>query len=162
MFQLDLPWWELMTRAVIVYVAVLVMVRLSGKRTIGQFSPFDVIVMLLLSEAAQNSLVGEEHSVSGGLLVVATLIGINWLVAFATSRSRKLESVIEGDPVTLIRNGARREDAIKRNNILDGDLAEAMRSNGIANINEVEWAVLEPDGDISFFKRKKKDTGDSR
>lgn len=155
MFQLDLPVWELMARAVIVYFAVLLMVRLSGKRTIGQFSPFDVIVLLLLSEAAQGSLTGEERSVPGGLIVIATLITLNWLIAFATARNRKLESIIEGDPVTLIKDGVRRDDAIKRNNILEGDLAEAMRSQQIRHVSEVEWAVLEPDGNISFFKREK-------
>ena len=155
MFEPDLPWGELMARAVIVYFAVLLMVRLSGKRTIGQFSPFDVIVLLLVSEAAQGSLTGSEHSVPGGLVVIATLIALNWLVAFATARNRKLESLIEGDPVTLIKNGVKRNDAIKRNNILEGDLAEAMRANQIRHISEVEWAVLEPDGNISFFKREK-------
>ena len=155
MFELGLPAWELMARAVIVYFAVLVMVRLSGKRTIGQFSPFDVIVLLLLSEAAQGSLTGQEHSVPGGLIVIATLIALNWLIAFLSARNRKFESLIEGDPVTLIKDGVRREDAIKRNNILEGDLAEAMRSQQIRHIGDVEWAVLEPDGNISFFKREK-------
>ena len=155
MFELQLDWWELMVRAVIVYFAVLIMVRLSGKRTIGEFSPFDVIVLLLLSEAAQGALTGNDHSVTGGLLVVATLIGLNLIVAFATARSQKLESLVEGDPVTLIKDGVKREDAIKRNNILEGDLAEAMRANEIRHVSEVEWAVLEPDGNISFFKRGK-------
>jgi uncharacterized membrane protein YcaP (DUF421 family) len=162
MFELTLPWWELMCRAVIVYIAVLIMVRVSGKRTIGQFSPFDVIVLLLLSEAAQGALVGQEHSVPGGLLVVATLIALNWLVAFASARNRRFESMVEGDPVTLIRDGVKREDAIRRNNILAGDLAEAMRANKIRHISEVEWAVLEPDGNISFFKRERQDSDDDQ
>jgi len=147
-------WWELMLRAVLVYFAVLIMVRVSGKRTIGEFSPFDVIVLLLLSEAAQGALTGEEQSVQGGLLVIATLIGLNWLIAFASTRSRSVESIVEGDPVTLIRNGVRREEALRRNNIPLGDLAELMRANQIKHESEVEWAVLEPDGKISFFKKQ--------
>lgn len=136
-----------------VYVGVLVLVRLSGKRTIGEFSPFDVIVLLLLAEAAQGALTGGEESVQGGLLAIATLILLNYLVAFATARSNRLESLVEGNPVTLIRNGVTREDALRRNNIPQGDLMEAMRAHEIAHVSEVEWAVLEPDGEISFFKR---------
>ena len=157
MFDLDVAWWELMARAAIVYFAVLIMVRLSGKRTIGQFSPFDVIVLMLLSEAAQGSLTGEDHSIQGGLLVIATLVALNWTMAFLGARSTKFESLVEGDPVTLIKDGIKREDAIRRNNILEGDLAEAMRAHEIRHVSEVEWAVLEPDGEISFFKRRKSD-----
>lgn len=154
MFEMQLPWWELIVRATLVYFAVLVMVRLSGKRTIGEFSPFDVIVLLLLSEAAQGSLTGEEHSLQGGLIAIATLVLLNYLMAFMATRSHRFESVIEGDPVTLIRDGVRRVDALRRNNIPDGDLAEAMRAKGIRHESEVEWAVLEPDGQITFFKRE--------
>lgn len=156
MFEMQLPWWELIVRATLVYFAVLVMVRLSGKRTIGEFSPFDVIVLLLLSEAAQGSLTGSEQSLQGGLIVIATLILLNYALAFLATRSNKVESLVEGDPVTLIRDGVKRVDALRRNNIPDGDLAELMRSNGIRHESEVDWAVLEPDGKVSFFKREGK------
>jgi uncharacterized membrane protein YcaP (DUF421 family) len=161
MFDMQVPWWELIARPVLVYVAMLAMVRLSGKRTIGEFSPFDVIVLLLIAESAQGSLTGNEGSVQGGLIAIATLILLNYLVAFVATRSNKAESLIEGDPVTLIRGGVKRTDALRKNNIPDGDLAEAMRSKGIKHESEVEWAVLEPDGEISFFKRHGKKTEDS-
>ena len=147
------PWWELIARAVVVYFVVLLMVRLSGKRTIGEFSPFDVIVLLLVAECAQGSLTGRETSVQGGLIAIATLISLNYALAFIATRSHPVEKVLEGDPVTLIRDGVKRTEALRRNNIPDGDLAEAMRSKGIKHESEVEWAVLEPDGEISFFKR---------
>lgn len=155
MFDLGLPWWEMIARAAIVYFAMLTMMRLSGKRTMGEFSPFDVIVLLLLSEAVQGSLTGNEYSVQGGLIIAATLILLNYGIAFLGTRSRRIESIVEGDPVTLIRNGQRRVEALRRNNIPDGDLAEAMRANGIRHESEVEWAVLEPDGEISFFRRNR-------
>lgn len=161
MFQMQLPWWELMLRAALVYGALLLMVRLSGKRTIGEFSPFDVIVVLLLSEAAQGALIGNEQSVQGGMLVAATLIALNYAIAWFGTRSRRFESFVEGDPVTLIKDGAKRIEALRRNNIPAGDLAEAMRASGIKHESEVEWAVLEPDGKISFFKREKPSQGET-
>ena len=154
MFEMSETWWHLVVRAVIVYFAILVMVRLSGKRTIGEFSPFDVIVLLLLSEATQGSLTGSEESIQGGLLVVATLILLNYLVAFASTRSRRIENLVEGEPVTLIRDGVKREAALRRNNIPEGDLMEQMRAAQIQHVSDVRWAVLEPDGNISFFKKK--------
>lgn len=153
MFDMQEPWWQLIARAALVYFAVLLMVRLSGKRTIGEFSPFDVIVLLLVAECAQGSLTGEETSVQGGLIAIATLIVLNFILAFIATRSHPVEKVLEGDPVTLIRDGVKRVDALRRNNIPDGDLAEAMRAKGIRHESEVEWAVLEPDGEISFFRR---------
>lgn len=162
MFEMSLPWWELVARATIVYFAVLILVRVSGKRTLGEFSPFDVIVLLLVSEAAQGSIAGNEHSLQGGLIALATLIALNFGMAFIATRSRRAESLIEGDPVTLIRDGVKREKAMLANNIPDGDLAEAMRANEIRHIKDVEWAVLEPDGHISFFKRSKQATGDKQ
>jgi uncharacterized membrane protein YcaP (DUF421 family) len=156
MFDMQVPWWELIARAAMVYFAVLLMVRLSGKRTIGEFSPFDVIVVLLLAECAQGSLTGDETSVQGGLIAIATLVALNYGIAFIATRSNRMESLIEGDPVTLIRDGVKREEALRKNNIPEGDLAEAMRAKGIKHESEVEWAVLEADGEISFFKREGK------
>lgn len=153
MFEMQLPWWELILRATVVYFGVLIIMRLSGKRTMGEFSPFDVVVLLLLSEGAQNALVADDHSLQGGLIVIATLVGLNYTLAFIATRSRKAESLLEGEPVTLIRDGKRRDDALRRNNIPAGDLAEAMRAHGIRHESEVQWAVLEADGKISFFKR---------
>ena len=96
MFDLDLPWWEFALRGAITYAALLVLVRISGKRTVGQFTPFDLIVVLLLSEGVSAGLTGGDDSVGGGLVVVTTLIGLNLLVAFATSRSRRLEILFDG------------------------------------------------------------------
>lgn len=154
MFAPDLPIWELLARAGIVYVALLVFLRLSGKRTIGEFSPFDVLVMLLLSEAAQGALTGGDESVGGGLLVVATLIALNWLVAFVSARSRTAEKLIEGQPVVLIRDGRLVDGVLARNNLPEGEVDEAMRAAGIRRRSDVQLALLEPDGEISFFRHE--------
>jgi len=156
MFEMSVSWWELIARAVIVYLAILVMLRVSGKRTIGEFSPFDVIVMLLLSEAAQGSLTGDDTSLQGGMIVVATMVGLNLLVAFITTRSRAAESLIEGEPTILIRDGKLDHKALLRNNLPEGDLDEAMRACQLRERAEVELAILEPDGEISFFKKRRR------
>ena len=105
MFDMDLPWWEFIARGAVIYLALLVLVRLSGKRTVGQFTPFDLVVVLLLSEAVSNGLSGGDDSVSGGLIVAATLVGLNFGLALLTSRSRRAEELLEGREVLLGRNG---------------------------------------------------------
>src|SRR5690606_4946586 len=90
LFDLAMPWWAFVLRTVAVYFILLAMLRLSGKRTVGQFTPFDLLVIVLLGTAVQNSLIGEDYSLLGGLLLAATLIACNWLVGFATARSRRL------------------------------------------------------------------------
>jgi len=96
MFDLALPWWEFGVRAAVVYLVLLAMVRISGKRTVGQFTPFDLLVVMLLSEGVSNSLSGGDESLLGGLIVAATLIAINLAVAFATARSRGVRDLVEG------------------------------------------------------------------
>ncbi|WP_440224501.1 DUF421 domain-containing protein [Dokdonella sp. MW10] len=162
MFELQLPWWELVLRGVIVYIAVLVMMRISGKRTVGEFTPFDVIVLMLLSEAASNSMTGGEESVQGGLIVVATLIGLNYLSAFLSTRSSMVDKLLQGRPVVLIRRGKVIKDALLANNMPENDLREAMRSQAIRRYEDVELALLEPDGEVSFFKRDASEDETSR
>lgn len=153
MFDMSSTWWELILRGSLVYLAVLIMVRLSGKRTIGEFSPFDVIVMLLIAEAASPSLTGGDVSIPAGLLVVATLIAWNFLAAFISTRSRAVDKLLEGAPVVLIRNGVLLHDALRRNNMPESELREVMRSRQIQHVDDVALALLEPGGEVSLFKR---------
>ena len=105
LFDLAMPWWEFILRAVVVYVVVLGMVRLSGKRALGQVTPFDVLLIVLLGNAVQNALLGTDTSLAGGLLLAATLILLNYGVGWITARSRRMERLIEGEPVVIARNG---------------------------------------------------------
>lgn len=159
MFEMSGVWWQLIIRAALVYVVVLTLLRLSGKRTIGEFSPFDIVVLLLLAEAAQGSMLGDDTSLQGGLLVIAVLVGLNWLLAFITARSAKVEAVVEGRPVILIRDGEVDRDSLLANNLPEGDLDEIMRSHQIRQRADVELAVLEPNGEVSFFKRQGRSGG---
>ena len=152
LFELAMPWWEFVLRAVVVYVLILALVRLSGKRTIGQFTPFDMIVVVLLGTAVQNSLIGEDISLLGGLILAATLIGLNWLVGFVTARSKHIDRLIEGAPVLLARNGDVFESVLRRQMITETDLEQAMRAADCRDKSEIEAAYLETNGQISIVK----------
>ncbi len=152
MFDLAMPWWEFIARAAIVYIALMLMVRISGKRTIGQFTPFDLLVVMLLSEGVSNSLVGEDNSVAGGLIVAGTLIALNLAMAMASARSKKLETLIEGSPVLIARDGQVFHQVLKREHIGQGDLEKTLREND-CELQDMRCAFLEIDGSISIMKR---------
>jgi uncharacterized membrane protein YcaP (DUF421 family) len=153
MFDMDLPWWEFIVRGALVYLALLVMVRLSGRRTIGQFTPFDLLVVMLLSEAVSNGLSGGDNSVSGGLIIATTLIVLNGSIGLLSARSRKVEALVEGDVVLLGRDGVFFDKVLHRNRIGEIDIEQALRSADCAR-HEMQCAFLESDGSISIMKRK--------
>lgn len=157
LFDLAMPWWEFVLRAVIVYVVILVLVRMSGKRTVGQFTPFDMILLVLLGTAVQNSLIGEDVSLLGGLILAATLIGLNYLVGFITSRSKRADRLIEGAPVVLARDGKLFERVLKKELVSAADFDEAMRQSGCGELEKVKLALLETNGQITIIKH---DQGD--
>lgn len=154
MLQLAMPWWEFVLRAVVVYFMLLAMLRMSGKRTVGQFTPFDLVVVVLLGSAVQNALLGEDSSLLGGLLLAATLIACNWVVGYASARSRRVEKLVEGSPVLLARDGVLFEPVLRAQNISRKDLEEALRDNGLPDITGAALVTLEVDGTITVVPRE--------
>jgi len=122
MFDIDLPWWEFILRGAIVYCALLVLVRISGKRTVGQFTPFDLLVVMLLSESVSNSLSGGDDSITGGLLIAGTLVALNISMAMLSARSSRLAKVIDGECVLIGRDGKVFYDVAKRSHIAKSDI----------------------------------------
>ncbi|MCD9027145.1 DUF421 domain-containing protein [Luteimonas sp. BDR2-5] len=153
LFDLAMPWWEFVLRATAVYVVVLVLVRISGKRTVGQFTPFDLLVVVLLGTAVQNSLIGEDTSLLGGLILAATLLGLNWLVGVISARSRRFDRFVEGRPVILARHGHVYRDELARQSVSAEDFAIARRSAGCATVADIEIAVLETSGEITVVRK---------
>jgi uncharacterized membrane protein YcaP (DUF421 family) len=153
MFELGMPWWEFVLRAGAVYAGLLLLVRLTGKRSVGQFTPFDMILLILLGTAVQNSLIGTDVSLTGGLLLAATLISINYAIGWIAARSRRWQSLIEGDPVLLARDGEVFERQLLRENISPSDFEEAMRRHGIRAKRDIACAWLETDGFITLIAR---------
>lgn len=153
MFDLAMPWWAFMLRACIVYFILLALIRASGKRTMGQFTPFDMLLVVLLGNAVQNALLGQDTSVGGGLLLAATLLALNWLVGLVSARSARMEALVEGVPVLLARDGQVYKDVLRRELISRADFDKAMRESGVEDIEDIRMAVLETNGHITLVTR---------
>jgi uncharacterized membrane protein YcaP (DUF421 family) len=154
-FDLQLPWWEFILRSTIVYIALLAMVRLTGKRTVGQFTPFDLIVVMLLAEAVSDSLRGGDESLVGGLIAAATLVTLDVVIAYVTAHSKKADALIEGQPVIVGRDGVIYEEVLKKQRVPVADMEQALRESDCL-IEDMRLAILEADGQISVMKREKK------
>jgi len=152
MFDLQAMWWELPVRATIIYFVLLALVRLSGRRTVGQFTPFDLLVVMLLSEAVSNGLSGGEASISGALLGAATLVGLNIGVSFLTTRSERLQILVEGTPVLIGRDGALFHDVLRKQRVPLSDVRQALREAD-CELQSMKYLFLEADGQISVLKK---------
>lgn len=140
----------------IVYVALLVLVRVSGRRTVGQFTPFDLLVVMLLSESVSSALSGGENSVTGGLLAAATLVALNMGVATLTSRSTHAQKLVEGRPILIGSHGDFFPEILKSCRVPLADVIQALREAD-CNLDDMKAAVLESDGRISILKDSKLD-----
>ena len=155
LFQLSAPWWVFVLRATAIYALVMVLVRVSGKRAVGQFTPFDLVLLILIGNAVQNGINGGDNSLTGAAIMATTLIALNYAVAFVTSRSRRAERLVEGEPVVLARDGKVFDHVLRRELVSQSDFREALRMNSIEDVAEVELALLETIGHISVVPRKR-------
>ena len=154
MWTMTVSCGELVARGVIVYLFLLVLLRMTGKRQVGQLAPFDLVLLLVLSNAVQNAMNGGDNSVYGGMVSAVTLVGLNYAIGFATFRSKKLEAIIEGRPQVLIHNGKLFEDVMASAQLTHHELNAALRQAGCASIGHVQHAVLENNGSISVIQKK--------
>jgi uncharacterized membrane protein YcaP (DUF421 family) len=154
MFNMAVPWWELILRSAVVYGFLLILLRLTGKRQVGQLAPFDLVLLLVLSNAVQNSMNAGDNSLIGGLLSAATLVLLNFVVGYATYRVKGLESLVEGRPQILIHNGKLFEDVVKKAHLTQHELHAALRRQGCMCVDEVRSAILENNGDITVVPKK--------
>lgn len=154
LLQLSAPWWHFVLRAVLVYVMVMVLMRISGKRAVGQFTPFDLVLLILIGNAVQNGINGGDNSLTGAALMAGTLIVINYLVALAAARNARIQRLIEGAPVLLARDGQVFHAVLRRELVSEQDFQEALRQAGVENVNQVALAVLETNGHISVVPRQ--------
>src|SRR2546428_5347806 len=102
MWRAALSWWEFILRGLIIYIFLMILLRLTGKRQVGQLAPFDLVLLLVLSNAVQNSMNGGDNSITGGVIVATTLVALNWVVGYWTYRSKTVERIIEGRPLILV------------------------------------------------------------
>ena len=161
MFVVGLPLAEKILRPVVVYAFLVISLRLSGKRELVQLNPFDLVVLLTLSNTVQTAIIGDDNSVSGGLIGATSLLVVNYLVVRFLYNHKTLDRLIEGKEDVLIDKGHVKTDRLKKELISMQQLAAAARKQGFDDLAEVEQCILEPGGTMTFIK-KKPDADDSR
>jgi uncharacterized membrane protein YcaP (DUF421 family) len=154
MFTLAVPVLEKIIRPIIVYIALIVGLRLAGKRELAQLNPFDLVVLLTLSNTVQNAIIGNDSSVTGGLIGAATLLAVNYLVVRLVYRNDKIETLVEGGEDVLIDQGQINKKLLDSDVISLSELTIAAHRQGFNALDEVERAVLEPGGSISFSGKR--------
>jgi uncharacterized membrane protein YcaP (DUF421 family) len=154
MFNTAIPFWEFILRGIVVYGFLLILLRLTGKRQVGQLAPFDLVLLLILSNAVQNSMNGGDNSLIGGLISATTLVVLNYLVGIATFRNKRIESIIEGRPQVLIHNSKLFKEVMEQSQLTHHELDSALRQAGCTSIADVHSAILENNGAISVVPHK--------
>lgn len=143
---------EIVLRTGVIYLLVLIGVRLSGKREVGQMTPFDLTLLLLLSNSVQNAMTGPDTSLSGGAIAAGTLLVLNYLVADVSGMNRRFRKLIQGQPSLLIHDGKVIESHMAKEHVTMDELHRALREHGINSVDQVALSVLEVDGSISCLK----------
>jgi uncharacterized membrane protein YcaP (DUF421 family) len=149
MLKLDVPAWNIALRTAAIYLVALIGLRLAGKREIGQMTVFDLVVLLLIANAVQNAMVGPDTSLPGGVLAAVVLLVLNAVVARLRLRWPRLRRIIEGSPTLLVLHGEVLAGHLRREGLDQETLEAALREHGVAEVRDVEMAVLEIDGSIS-------------
>lgn len=143
---------EIVLRTGVIYIVVLAGVRLSGKREVGQMTPFDLTLLLLISNAVQNAMTGPDTSLMGGVIAASTLLILNYVVAELSGGNRRFRKFVQGQPSLLVHDGQVIESHMAKEHVSMDELQRAMREHGIASMHDVALSVLEVDGSISFLK----------
>jgi uncharacterized membrane protein YcaP (DUF421 family) len=158
MFHLPLPILEKILRPVIIYLCLIVFLRLFGKRELAQLNPFDLVVLLTLSNTVQNAIIGDDNSITGGVIGVFSLLAINWIVVRTLFRLPKVNDALEGTESVLVRHGRVDKAALKKETLTELELLSVIHKQGLNDLSEVELCVLEPNG--TFYVEAIKPTAD--
>jgi len=153
MWKIAQPWWEFVLRGLLVYGFLLIMLRMTGKRQVGQLAPFDLVLLLVLSNAVQNSMNAGDNTVAAGFILVATLLAANGLLSWLTWRSKRAEILLEGRPQILVHNGGLDEAMLASERITHHELMAAVRQAGLSDLAQVHVAILETNGRINVIAK---------
>ncbi|PYU09374.1 MAG: DUF421 domain-containing protein [Acidobacteria bacterium] len=154
MFVLAIPLLEKILRPIVIYAFLVISLRLSGKRELVQLNPFDLVVLLTLSNTVQNAIIGDDNTVVGGIIGATSLLVTNYLVVRFLYDHRKLDQMVEGRADVLVENGKVRTQHLKKELITMPQLQAAAHKQGFASLSEVEQCVLEPGGTMTFIGKK--------
>jgi uncharacterized membrane protein YcaP (DUF421 family) len=153
MFDLSIGIVEIVLRATLVYAVLFLLLRFGGKKHVGELAPFDLVVLLILSETVQGALIADDKSLVGGLIAAATLIALGHVVGYLSWRSKQMERFFEGTPRFLVRNGRVLKETLAKEQVTHSELIEALRREGCTSLKKVRFAVLENDGTITVGMR---------
>ncbi len=148
-FKLGIPWSHLVIRAVIIYVVFFIGLRLFGKRELGQFTTFDLVLVLLVANALQPAITGPDNSVTGGVIIITILLVFNRMVALVRNRWPWFDALIDPPPTVVVQDGEISKPALEKEGLSETDVEMAIREHGIDKLSDVKQAVLENDGSIS-------------
>ena len=156
------PWWEIILRTAVVYVTVLVLLRAAGKRELGQMSPVDLVVILVIANAVQNAMTGGDNSLIGGIIAAATLVAVNISFSRIAHRLPYIAHLFESDATQLMKDGKLLKRNLERENVNMEELLMSAREHGIDDLAGVDSAYLERDGSISIIPKDAPGKGISR
>lgn len=153
LWTMSLPWWNLVIRAAVVFVAILLLLRIAGKRQVAQLGIGQLVALLLISNAVQNSMNGGDNSLVGGLILATVLIVLSYLFEILTYRSKRFETLVQGHPTLLVHHGRIIEEHLRHELLNVRELKAILRRQGIHDLNDVVEAVLESDGYVSVIRK---------
>jgi uncharacterized membrane protein YcaP (DUF421 family) len=155
MWNLENPWWEYIFRAGLIYAAVFLLLRIVGKKQIGEMSPFDLVLLLIISEAVSAAITGGDNSLTAGLIAVTTFIGLNYVLDVLMFKSKKIEKILDGEPRLLAADGKINQKVQASEKITQEEIESVLREHGLDDLKDVAYAVLETNGQISIIPKGK-------
>jgi len=156
LWKISQPWWEFVLRAILVYGFLLVILRLSGKRQVAQLTPFDLVLLLILSNAVQNSMNAGDNTVTGGFILAGSLVALNAIVGRLAFRNRTVQNLVEGKPLVLVHDGKVYPAVLAGEEVSHHDLMAALRAVGLTRLDEVHLAIMETNGHISVIPKERR------
>lgn len=162
LWRVSFPYWQFVLRAAVVYVAIIVLLRLGGKRQIGQMGAGEFVAILLISNAVQNSMNGGDNSISGGLILAGVIILLSIAVDYFSYKSKWFESLVQGTPTILIRNGELVRKNLERELLNEHELRAVLRRQGFHDFSDIAAAILESNGSISVIRKSDLPHGNSQ
>jgi uncharacterized membrane protein YcaP (DUF421 family) len=144
---------DIVLRAIVLYAFIVFVMRVIGRRELSSMTPFDLVLLIVLGDAIQQGLTQDDYSVTGAILAVATIATLQVFTSYLSFRSKRARTVLEGEPIVLVDHGEIVQRNLKRERMTEDEVAEEMRQQQIGSLDEVEWAIIEANGSISFIKK---------
>jgi uncharacterized membrane protein YcaP (DUF421 family) len=144
---------DIALRGIVLYVFIVLVMRVIGRRELSSMTPFDLVLVIILGDAVQQGLTQDDYSVTGAIIAIATIASLQVFTSYLSFRSRRLRKILEGEPIVLVDRGALVDKNLKRERMTADEVEEEMRQQQIASLDDVEWGILESNGSISFIKK---------